>query len=466
MERRHRPVMMAGDHSRGERGSESDVQRRSVAIAFGVVVTLALIVRGAVSVATFSSLSADPDAYRAIAETVRQSGVFGLTDASGNANPTAFRPPLYPLVLAVTSTHAVAIAALHVVLGVVTVAFSFASTHLLFRKIPSSIVAGLLVAIDPILLHQSTLVMTETLAVAIVSGIFLVWLASVQENFSVGRSAAIGGLMAAAFLCRPTFLVWAAMLIGVLIAHPFWHSRSKARWTPPVVVGTAVALAVGVWMTRNFVVLGHPVWATTHGGYTLLLANNPDVYDHLRSGRPLEDWNPQAFFAAYEHRYAGDPTTASFWQTDWSSAGPPTYPDDANEVNDDRYVGAAARATIAGDMAMFAWSCAYRCKSLWTPFPGRSATGSQTVSMAIGSFYLLVYALAIVGAFRFSRNARLVSWLAWTPIAAMAVTLTLVHAVYWSNVRMRAPAMPLIASLAAGGLVSPMTKRDEDVADG
>lgn len=442
--------MMAGDRAGDERYGRTN----HVGIAFWSVVAVAAIVRGAVSTATLSSLSADPDAYRAIADVLAGSGVYGLSETRS----TAFRPPLYPCVLAMTSTANVAVAVLHVVLGVVAVALTFASAQTLFRRIAASIVASALVIVDPILLQQSTLVMTETLAVAIVAATFYVWATAVRDGFSVGKCVWLGGLLSLAYLCRPTFLVWAGFLILALIVVAI---RDR-RLLPPIIVGGLVAMTMTIWMTRNFVAVGHPVWATTHGGYTLLLANNPDVFDHLHDGRRIEDWNPQAFFDAYGHRYAGDPTTEEFWRKDWSSAGPPTYPDGAGEVNDDRYVGAAAKATIAREPIKFAWACLCRCKFLWTPFPATVATGSAAKSNLIGAYYLFVYLAVMIGAWRWQTK----SVVAWYPIATMVLTLTLVHAVYWSNMRMRAPAMPLLAVVGAAGLIGAKRQGAIDVADG
>lgn len=441
--------MMAGDRAGDERYRLTD----HVGIAFWSVVAVAAIVRGTVSAAMLSSLSADPDAYRAIADVLASSGVYGLSETRS----TAFRPPLYPCVLAMTTTGNVAVALLHVVLGVVAVGFTFASTQVLLRRIAASLVGSSLVIIDPILIQQSTLVMTETLAVAIVAATFYVWSISVRDGFSVGKCVWLGGLLSLAYLCRPTFLVWAGFLILALIVVAI---RDRKFW-PPIVVGGMVAVTMAAWMIRNVGAVGHPVWATTHGGYTLLLANNPQVLDHLSDGRRIEDWDPQDFFDAYDHRYAGDATTEEFWRKDWSSAEPPTYPDDAGEVNDDRYVGAAAKATIAREPKTFAWACLCRCQFLWTPFPAGVATGSAMRSNLIGAYYLFVYIAAIVGAWRW--RAR--SPMAWYPIASMVVTLTLVHAVYWSNMRMRAPAMPLVTIVAAAGLIGAKRQGAIDVAD-
>ena len=39
---------------------------------------------------------------------------------------------------------------------------------------------------------------------------------------------------------------------------------------------------VSPWVIRNRLVFGRWIATTTHGGYTLLLGNNPDFYRHLR----------------------------------------------------------------------------------------------------------------------------------------------------------------------------------------
>jgi len=57
-----------------------------------------------------------------------------------------------------------------------------------------------------------------------------------------------------------------------------------------------------------------------------------------------------------------------------------------------------------------------------------------------------LYVAMFVGCFRLRRCLFTSSWL---PVLALFVTLSAVHAIYWSNIRMRAPAIPAIALLAA-----------------
>src|SRR4029079_19530514 len=83
----------------------------------------------------------------------------------------------------------------------------------------TALIAGLLVACDPILLNQQTLVMTETLATSLT--ILSLWcLARFDAIRSWFNAALAGGAIGLAVLCRPTFLPWLALVaVGMLLFH-------------------------------------------------------------------------------------------------------------------------------------------------------------------------------------------------------------------------------------------------------
>ncbi|WP_246145994.1 phospholipid carrier-dependent glycosyltransferase [Rubripirellula lacrimiformis] len=418
---------------------------------------IGLVVRGAVVFAFMDDFEADPDAYRAIADTLSQSGVYGMTGFDGQVQPTAFRPPLYPALLSWTSTSPIAIAMLHTLLGGLTVLAVYVTARHWTVQVWPPAMAALMVGIDPILLQQSTLVMTETLAAFIVTAVLWQW-SSPADQFegSVKRTihaVALGLLLGLAYLCRPTFLVWAVFIV---IGHA-WISlrrtpRVWGRMVPSIALAAVVVAMVGAWTMRNVRQLGHPVWATTHGGYTLLLANNPMFYRYLREGDVGTVWDPNDFFEAYAHRYDGDPTTQEFWQTDWSSTAVTLAAVEATEVSDDRLVGNAAKAAIRREPEMFFGSAVVRVVRLWNPMPHLTPGRSMALSAAIGVYYAVFYVLAFLGWAKWKRRSgrssaerRAMIW----PVFAMVVTLTAVHAVYWSNLRMRAPSIPGLAIIAA-----------------
>jgi len=414
-----------------------------------VVLLVAVLIRGGVCIGSLSSLADDPDAYRAISETLATTGVYGIRGDGDSIKATAFRPPLYPYVLSwmvrdgqLTRS---AVAWFHGLLGVITVAATFACARHGLREsnVPwPAMLAALGVTIDPILVQQSTLVMTETLATALASIIVWWWMARDQPMPTVGSAIVLGLLLSLAYLCRPTFLVWAALMtVGLWFTTDIPLRRRLLR---SGAMASIVGASLLIWTFRNQQVLGHPIWATTHGGYTLLLANNPLFYDHLRSGQWRERWDAEAFLVAHSHRYDGDPTTEAFWTKDWSA--PATVIPWESEVVDDRVCYRAARATINREPAMFWWSCVVRVGWLWSPLPHHTEERSPRLVYAVGGYYVVVMLLMLVGIYRLRGAGH---WRIWWPAITLAVTLSMVHAVYWSNMRMRSPIIPAICVLAA-----------------
>ncbi|NND99754.1 MAG: hypothetical protein HKN47_20740 [Pirellulaceae bacterium] len=444
-----------------------------------VVLAITLAIRAAITFWNFDSFSADPDAYRALAQTLSETGVYGLPDPQGQGRATAFRPPLYPYLLSWFSPGGelsrLAVALLHLVLATITVWLTMLTCGRLIdrgRMGPATMAAGLLVAIDPILTQQSTQIMTETLATTIAIAIIWWWARSADLPSSDNQSPnpparlpatwpiVLGLLLALAYLCRPTFLVWAVWLTFAsyfVCRDARLRQRTRLRRIArALVVGTIVAIAVVAWTLRNQHAIGHPVWATSHGGYTLLLANNPSFYDYLQNGSWGDAWDAQPFLNAYAHRYDGDPQTADFWNQDWPSQrninnaqhdASTDQREPVTEHDDDQRAYLAARATIDRQRGMFLWSCLVRVGRLWSPLPHHTSGRSWTPILVVGLFYTLVYLAAVATLWRLGREAFSRKWWAiWT----LALTLSAVHAVYWSNLRMRAPIVPAIAILAAG----------------
>src|SRR5262249_42891132 len=108
----------------------------------------------------------DPDNYLVLAR--------GLAEGRGfvwDGRPTAYRPPLYPLVLALlvavlgsVERLRPAIAGLHALLGAATIAATALAARRWGLGRARVLFAATIVAFDPVLVAQSRMVMTETLA--------------------------------------------------------------------------------------------------------------------------------------------------------------------------------------------------------------------------------------------------------------------------------------------------------------
>ncbi|MEM9588733.1 MAG: hypothetical protein AAGA03_15735, partial [Planctomycetota bacterium] len=426
-----------------------------------IAALLGLLIRATFLAINPDALAADPDAYRAIAQTLSESGVYGLTDAMGQTQPTAFRPPLYPAMLSLLIREGqlplASVAILHVSLGIVAVVCTSLASEMLLaswqlphrRRRVISLLAGVFVAVDPILLRASTQVMTETLAVALTAAAMLVWIklwtpGSTGRHSGAGQgfacALALASLLAAAVLCRPTFLVWAAavVLVMLVIAGRFLVHRQRATWVALLIV-LVVGGAIGGWTIRNWRVMGHPVWATSHGGYTMLLANNPSMYDYLAGGPPqnagwLEAWDATAFLSAHAHRAElQDPTDETFWRKEWKSVEPKPIPYD--ELEDDRRMSLAAKSFMRRHPIQFAWSALARVDRLWSPLPQKTPNRSWALIAGVGVYYFFIYGCLLIALMRWRGRLLQMPWLSgW----ALWFALTAVHSVYFTNIRMRA----------------------------
>ncbi len=422
------------------------------------LVALTLLVRVGVLLLVPDALSADPDGYRCLAGNLLRHGTFGHEQA-----PTAYRPPLYPLMLvpcaAMGPASRVAIGALHVLLGLATVVLVFR----LARRLELgryAVVAAVLVAYDPILLAQSTLVMTETLATFLIVAA-LVCLTAVSERPTAVRAAAAGVVSAAAALCRPGLLLWtfaAALLLPVSIGPTEQRSRRVSVFGSFAI---AAAVVLVPWVVRNQIQFGRPILTTTHGGYTLLLGNNPWFYEYLRSGRPGSVWDADEL-----HRTR-------------------TVPADElrDELRADRADYAEACRNIRREPGMFCYSCLVRVGRLWQLLPHQTVTMTipsnesplhRLARYAVGLWYLVELSLAAVGVWAVwpkkgpglicakhppgrSGKLNLVPFSAWATLLAGCVTA--IHVFYWANMRMRAPLMPVVALAAAAGLAWLIARR-------
>jgi hypothetical protein len=373
--------------------------------------------------------------------------------------------------------------------------------------------------------------MTETLAA------FLTVLCMFALNrFATDRrpwnAGLAGGAIALAVLCRPTYLPWLALVgLTMLLLANTNPKRQRGTWfgaglpTPPkgpteglpaapeqetcgqpagevrrpapnrlwrvwlwrglnfATLMLIAAVVVSPWAIRNYSVFGKPIVSTTHGGYTLLLANNPWFYDYLRDDQSATAWkvtreNPPPI--------TSDPSTwgphdfATWWQFEkerqfgvytgrWIRS-PGTGNEDlpyheisteyrGTELDEDSLAYERAINTIRDRPALFAAACLYRLRQLWSPLPHRLTADESLARMAmryaVAAWYVAVYLLAAVGIWKLRSKLLAPPWL-WGVL--LCLVFTAVHTFYWTNLRMRAPLMPFVALVAAYG-VSELIRR-------
>lgn len=522
--------------------------RSSERVRLGVLIAAGVIARMCAIWAFRDDLVRDRDAYLALAEGWLRTG--GLSDPITGA-ATAFRPPLYPLVLAPLVAcfgRAGAVATLNVLSGALSIWLAWWLGRFQFGgrsrtgRIPLAPPewCAVLVAFDPLLLRYSSQPMTEVLAATL----FLAALAAIARTLSAGGvrealawAGCAGVLAGACALCRPVFwAAWAlAALLGLLwvvfvprvaatqpLARDAGHARAAGDgrasilpaggltdFRPSLPVRLAVALAgfalvVTPWAVRNALQFGAPILTTTHGGYTLYLANNPWFYAKVVRRGWSAVLSAEDLAALQRHAEATIRTR---------QGGAP------GEVERDRIYYELAWQQIRRSPYLFLRACVVRTLRFWSIVPlvppNRGRIGRLSIP-AVGALYSaelaaalwgvaeVVVALCVVAcaarrrllaavtpdtdaAVLTVKNPRIVRrlraamrlldgpspagpacrdagtpsdrpWtlaqlqqarvLVWLTGLAAIVAFTLVHAIYWSNARMRAPLMPVVSLFA------------------
>ncbi len=429
------------------------------------VLLIGLLLRVAMVTYRFDQLRVDTDAYLAIAERL----VAGHGFCSVRGFPTAYRPPLFPLLVAVSTSccSTLGLAVMQVGLGLGTIF----GTWWLARRVlgnegtqmvlsvtdpvlccPSSptplpvgargerayeqaredvagdrraLIAALLVAVDPLLLLYSSQAMTEVLMAALTIGFSAaLWLKPGRQRAIV--AGAMFGLLA---LCRPSIWPFAA-LAG---AWSLWVARREDRWPWSerglfVLVATVMLLP---WCVRNAMVFGRPILTTTHGGYTAILGNNDSFDRSVVSQRFGASWSKDAF-DAWQDEVEGSLTERGLERTD--------------EVGRDAAMKEMAWVWIQFHPDRFIRAAIYRVLNLWSPVPMQPGSTKGWLIAIVGAGYVALATLAVVGGWcgLLDRHFRRLTLL-------MLLSLTALHCVFWANARMRAPTQPLIAILAAAG---------------
>ncbi len=451
------------------------------------ILLFTVVVRGGVLWAMRGNLEQDPDMYREIAENLLVHGEFARGRGE-SVQPTAYRPPLYPIVLSnlpdATGRQVALwkVAVLHVLLGVATVWLTYLTARNVARSLrertdsdPKTLpklssrfaefgpaLAALLVACDPILLNQQTLVMTETIATFL--AILALWsLVRFSQHKDWWNAALAGGVLGLAALSRPTFLPWLG-LVGLVVAMSDcglrladWRKHFGRNAANFAALAITAAVIIAPWGIRNYREFGKPILTTTHGGYTLYLGNNDYFYEWLQSKDRDIAWNSEEFdrwlhiTVLVDSNRPGAKPTFDFVQNQPDEHFVPVL----NEVNYDSVAYDLAHKQMRENPGMAISAILYRIRQLWSPLPNKltanESTGRMLLRYATAAWYLGVYALVAVGLWRLRWRVFQQPWV-WGLL--LCFVFTAVHTFYWSNLRMRAPLIPFIALVAAAACQS------------
>lgn len=390
-----------------------------------------------------------------------------LQERAAPVRATAYRPPLYPAILAGLDRFGWldrrGIATLNWLWGVGSILLLAWLANRIHGR-ATAWGASFLLAIDPLSLAQSTLAMTETLATFLVLAAAVIaaraherssWLWSISAGLAFGIGA----------LCRPPLLAWAVLLLfwelgSWLIQWRRWRlvpaspdelpridTASSLNEVPlssakkPSLAGLLVrtlglslglTLALAPWGFRNLWMLGEFRVTTTHGGYTLFLANNRSFYEAIRKLPDPRDWQAKTPEFRAELRAA--------------SPNPVLNPPD--ELVQDRLWSEAAWRVIKSDISGFGLSTWTRVTWFWAVSPNMpESPGGRWVILGVAFFYGAMFSMVCFSLWTVKRWGK-----AWLFMGILVLVLTSIHSLYWSNPRMRTPISPWLCWTAAACL--------------
>lgn len=329
----------------------------------------------------------------------------------------------------------------------------------------TGILAGGVVAVDPHLVYTSSLLLTETLFITALIGLWTAataWLRASQEVRPHGTKRRPEGWLVFTCLSAAACIYLREAALGFVAALIFLMGFYQSRWrtippaiSPPaartargLVTGACVAgvilLSLIPWGLRNRAVMGRWVWLTTRGGITL--------YDGVRPG-------------ADGRSDLGE-----------IKAGPDVreYVERGDEAAWDDHFRQAAWACIRGDPWRVLRLVPVKLVRTWSLVPNLAEGRSLLFSAVSAGWTGGVYAFALIGVYhglwgggtrRLRRGARDQCTISddeagvelrsrWCAAALMAPALvvTLLHSVYVGSVRYRLPAVPFLEILAAIGM--------------
>jgi hypothetical protein len=311
------------------------------------------------------------------------------------------------------------------------------------------------------LLQYSALPMTETLCTFLAAWALNLMLPPPESRLG---QLGLGLVLGICILGRPTFLVFGVLFVlGWLIQS--WRNSQPLAGAGMVLLG--ILAAVSPWGIRNALVIGEFRVTTTHGGYTLLLANNPVFYEEVVKAPWGTVWEGESH---------------AHWVAQFEVEMKESDPEVKTESERDRWMTRRALSHIRDNPGVFLLASAHRFLWFWNAFPPQSAldtleihwkrlcerlgmTRLESASTAIAAtaywgvvvFYFVLFGSMALGLLHLKRE----EWSLWWPTAILIVSFCAVHLIYWTDARMRAPVMPAVVILAVRAWFSPGAQKGD-----
>ncbi len=381
----------------------------------------------------------EPDYHRHAADIAAGRGF--LTPAG---EPTAARPPLYPIVLAGVyrlfgPSHAAG-RILQIALGVTIVFLAYLVARKLFSD-GAGLAAAAFAAVSPALVYLSALLMTENLAIVLLLLMLLLLAREIVSKEIVLPRLALGGLLGGlSCLTRPDSALFVLSVPAVALVLGRAPVRRRAAGAAVFVLVAAVT--VFPWAARNRAVLGELVAFTTHGGITFYESNNIRIVE--------------------EPAFRGSVVLPRTAVPRWEELEP------LGEVELDRKAWEMGRQFVREHADLMPRMMAWKFQRLWRFRSGlqmsgaegavRVAQGRSLGEIARGIDAGWVYSVVAIPLFLLGAAATARKWRVLALLYAVVVSHTLVALAFHGSLRARSPVEPVVAVFAGAAVAAILTR--------
>jgi 4-amino-4-deoxy-L-arabinose transferase-like glycosyltransferase len=345
-----------------------------------------------------------------------QIGIVYATSGIASPESSTYRPPLYPLTIAliyqVAEPETVWIRIVQIALSAWIV---FMIYRLGFRMGGSrvALVSACLASLYPLWAFFSAMIMAETLLVFLVTMICFLGMSYV-ESPGIWKGIGLGVTMGLGLLCKPIVLAWIPGIAFVLwLKTPAGKRRVFMNQTVAIVCGFLVVVVP--WTVRNELVTGHRFLISSNLGMNLLVGHEPGARGSYRDGRN--------YLAMHKRIGQGG----------------------SDAIESDRLVAREVFSWIVEDPSRAFVLGAKKVFLFWNSVLEGAPKRAVAVHFLSGSAICI---LGIWGLFRHREDT-----LAWF-VGSAVIAWTLVHAVFFAHPRFRLPIDVILMPFAASQLLA------------
>jgi 4-amino-4-deoxy-L-arabinose transferase-like glycosyltransferase len=203
----------------------------------------------------------------------------------------SWRAPGYPFFLLVVyfifGHHALPVLLLQSLLGALTCALIYLIGQEIFNR-RIGIIAGLICAVDPEMIHWTAKMLTETLFIFLLTLLVLLCVRLTQSR-PVFLIVGAGLVLGYATLVRPNILLLIPFLILYFLFFVEGSIQKRIIWASVLLI--VCALVVSPWTVRNYLIHGQFVPVSSIGGVSLFVSIPPSAETVQALGYPvMEDW--------------------------------------------------------------------------------------------------------------------------------------------------------------------------------